>query len=125
MTQNSVTFTSFDNHITASHGKSVPDNLENLGRIDRAIRAVFAPAAIFTMLLFPENISWQPYATYAGIYLAATALTIWDPLYALFGLNTRRRANAGEPLTVSDRMLASLHYCSMPGNKMRPGNISM
>jgi len=109
MTQNSMTLTSSDNHI-ASYDKSTADNLENLGRIDRAIRATFAPAAIFTMLLFPGDISWQPYVTYAGIYLAATALTTWDPLYALFGLNTRHRANAGKLPAVSDRMPGSLHY---------------
>ena len=109
MTQNSVTFISIDNH-TASHGKSTSDSLENLGRIDRAIRTIFSPAAIFMMMLFPGDISWQPYVTYAGIYLAATALTTWDPLYALFGLNTRHRANTEEQPLISDRMLASLNY---------------
>jgi len=109
MTQNSVMLTSIDKHI-ASYDKPTSDNLENLGRIDRAIRAIFAPAAIFTMLLFPQDISWQPYVTYAGIYMAATALTTWDPLYALFGLNTRHRAKAGKLPAVSDRMPGSLHY---------------
>ncbi|NOX92451.1 MAG: DUF2892 domain-containing protein [Gammaproteobacteria bacterium] len=109
MTQNSMTFTSIDNH-TASHGKSISDNQENFGRIERAIRAIFAPAGIFAMLLFPGDITWQPYATYAGIYLAVTALTTWDPLYALLGLNSRHRANAEEPSDISDRMPTSLHY---------------
>jgi len=89
MTQNSAILTPIDNHI-ASHGEFTRDNLENLGRIDCAIRAVFSPAAIFAILLFHENISWQPYVTYAGVYLAVTALTTWDPLYALLGLNTRK-----------------------------------
>jgi hypothetical protein len=99
--------TSIDNH-TTSQGKSTTDRLENLGRIDRAIRAAFAPAAVFTMMLFQENISWQPYVTYAGVYLAATALTIWDPLYALLRLNTRR-INAEKRSTEPDGMLVSLH----------------
>ncbi len=104
MTQNSVTFIPIDNHI-ASYGEFISDNVENLGRIDRAIRAVFSPAAIFMMLLFHENISWQPYVTYAGIYLAATALTAWDPLYSLLKLSSRK-VNTGERSAVSDGMLA-------------------
>jgi hypothetical protein len=64
----------------------------NMGGIDRAIRAfVLAPAALVWAAAAGWSGAWAVVALVLAAVMLVTAAVGFCPLYALFGIDTRRR----------------------------------
>lgn len=58
----------------------------NVGRIDRAVRAIVGIASIAAFFLFPD-LAWRGWLL-IGIVPLGTALLGWCPLYSVLGIST-------------------------------------
>ncbi|MBE3552521.1 YgaP family membrane protein [Kyrpidia tusciae] len=63
---------------------------ENVGKVDRVIRAVIGIVLLALLFIVPGN---AKYIGLIGIIPLFTAVAKWCPLYSLFGINTCRRVN--------------------------------
>ena len=82
----------------------------NIGRIDRTARFIIGAMLIYT-LLTANVVNAEVVLTLLAIPLIVTAIAAWDPLYAIFGINSfasRTDVKAAEP-EISERTLATCY----------------
>lgn len=81
----------------------------NMGGLDRLIRILLG--FIFVgQVLFAATWVWSFYAVFVGIIFLTTALCSWDPIYAIFGINTHRR-HVREIVAASDQRQLNANVC--------------
>lgn len=72
-----------------SYISSDPAGINNVGIIDRGVRAIAVPGLIGQILMVDGYVEdWNAYLALASIYAALTVICGWDLIYKYFGINT-------------------------------------
>ncbi len=82
--------------------------VQNIGLIDRLLRAAAAAVLIGQILFVRESMQIQSYLVLLGLYPAFTAMWGWDPLYFLADLRTCGRSPGSVCGTLTAQLDAAL-----------------